>query len=93
MVGPLVVPDLVVEVLVVVGPAADVDDHVVVGVGVVEVAGHVLDGVPVGLLDDVGGGEGHGDDPLGDVGEVEVVPLVVGGAFGPGHHLPYKVEH
>lgn len=50
MVGPLVVPHLVLEDCVVVGARADIYDQVVAGVGLLQVAGHVLDRVPVGLF-------------------------------------------
>lgn len=50
VVGPLVVPHLVLEDCVVVGARADIYDQVVAGVGLLQVAGHVLDRVPVGLF-------------------------------------------
>ena len=50
MVGPLVVPHLVLEDSVVVGARADINDQVVAGVSLLQVASHVLDRVPVGLF-------------------------------------------
>lgn len=89
----MVVLDPVPEDGVVIVATADVDDEVVVMVFFIEVAGDVLDIVPVGLLDEVGGGEGHGNDSIGDVGEVQLFTLVAGGSFGSGHYLSHNANH
>lgn len=93
MVRPLVVVDPVPEDGVVIVATADVDDEVVAVVFFIEVAGDVLDVVPVGLFYEIGGGEGHGDDSICDVGEVELFSLVAGGPFGSGYHLSHNANH
>ena len=93
VVGPLVVPHLVLEDSVVVGAGADVDDEVVAGVGLLQVAGHVLNGVPVGLLQHPGGREGHRDHPRGYVGQVQLFPLVAYRVLRSSHHLSNDAEH
>ena len=50
-------------------PATEVHDHVVWAVVFNKEVADVVDGVAVDLLD-AGGGEGHGNEPGGDVGEV-----------------------
>lgn len=93
MVGPLVVPDPVLEGGIVVVAAAHVDDEVVVWVRVFEVIGDVLYIVAIGFFQKARGGIGHGDDSVGDIGEVELLSLVGGGVFGPGHDFPDEADH
>jgi len=93
VIGPLIALDLVHEGRVVIISAADVDDEIAVGMLFLEVPGDVLNVVAVGLLEQIGGGEGHGDDSVGDVGEIQVLAVVAGGYFGTSHHLSHKTEH
>ena len=93
VIGPLVAVDLVPESRRVVVPAAHVDDKIVVVVVLLEVARDVLDVVAVGFFEQVGGGEGHGDDPFGDVGEIELLAFVESCYFGAGDHLANQAEH
>lgn len=93
VVGPLVVPHLVLEDGVVVGAGADVDDQVVAGVSLLQVAGHVLDRVSVGLFQHPRGREGHRDYPRGYVGQVQLLPLVAYRVLRSSHHLSHDAEH
>lgn len=70
MIGPLIILDSAVEGSVVVEPAADVDDQIIVGVPFVEVSDDIFNGVAICLFKEVGGRKGHRHDPLRDVGEV-----------------------
>lgn len=70
MISPKELLYLIIKLLVVVLAVAGVDDAVVTGAMFQpEEAGDVMDGVAVGFLK-ARGGEGHGDDVGGDVGEV-----------------------
>jgi hypothetical protein len=93
MVGPVVIPDLFLELPVVVEPVADVDDEVVPPVLRVEVLGHIVDIIAVYLLEPSAGRKGHRYDSLADVGEVKVLTFVFHELFGPRHHFPHEVKH
>lgn len=70
MIRPLILPDPSAELRIIVGPATDIDDEKVILVVLVEVAGDVVDGVPIGLLEEAGGGVGHSYNAACYVGQV-----------------------
>ena len=71
----------------------EVDDQVVVAVVLVEEAGHLRELVAVGRRDEAFRRVGHRDDPRRDVGQVQVVVLVLVAGLLPGHHLPQHRLH
>lgn len=58
-----------------------------------EVAHHILDGISIGLFNEIGGRKGHCDHSIVDVGEVEFAALESSGLFGAGNYLADKVKH
>lgn len=93
VVGPVVLADAVVEGRVVVGTAAHVDDEVVVLVVLVEVGSHVLDRVPIGLLEEVGRRVRHRDYAGGYVRQVQLLPVVRRLLLRPSHDFPHQRFH
>lgn len=70
MVSPFVIPHPFLERTIVVGATADIQDQVVFSVAFTQISGDIFDLISVGLLNDVGGWEGHCDYTFGDVGEI-----------------------
>lgn len=75
VVQPLVVVHSVVELFFVDHPVAHVVYPVALRVHVVEELAHLVDVVSIQLLGPLAGGEAHGNDSVGDVTQVQVVPL------------------
>lgn len=93
MVRPFVASNLVIESGVVIIPTAHIDYKKIIEMVFLEVGGYIFNVVAVGLFDEIWGWEGHGDDSIGDVGEIEVFALVSGCYFGSCNNFPYKTEH
>lgn len=82
---PLEILDFVFELWVVVEPIADVDDEIVAIVLAIEVVCDVRYAVSVYFFDGRAGREGHRDDSLGDMSEIEVVALELHHFLGAGY--------
>ena len=93
MIRPLIILDSLFEEGVVVSSTADIDYEVVVVMGLLEVAGNILDGVPISFFDEIRSWEGHGDDSVSDVGEVKFFSFVLDGIFGSCHNFSNHCEH
>lgn len=61
--------------------ATEVDGNVLIVMILIEELSDGVDGVAVEFFDS-GGGEGHGDDSVGDVGEIEVESVFLVPVFG-----------
>ncbi len=93
VIRPLVLKHSILELSIVVGSGADVNDEVVFRMMLLEILSHVVDGVAVGLFQEIGGREGHGDDIFSDVGEIEFFSLVGSLLLGACHQLPHEGLH
>jgi hypothetical protein len=93
MVGPFKILDPLIEELIVVGSAADVDDEVFFIVVPSQIVGDIFDTIPVGLLEHFGSGVGHRNDPFRNVGEVELDAVVVGCSLGTGNYFFDQFKH
>jgi len=62
-------------------------------VGFVQIAGDIFDRIAICFLDEIGCRKGHGDDSVGDVGEVEFLPFVGGEVFGACDYFFDDAEH
>lgn len=58
-----------------------------------EVMRDILNSIPIGLLEEIRGWEGHSDDSFRDVGEVQFYSLVIGGPLWAGHYLSHQLKH
>lgn len=81
MIGPEIVLDFTLEPVILVLAIADIDDHVSSLMFWLEELDDVVDVVAVDWLD-ARGGEGHGDDAGGDVGQVEVEAVLLKAVLG-----------
>lgn len=93
MVGPLKVFHLLIEQLIIVDSAADVDDKIIFSVILSEVMRHIFNSIPICLLEEVRGWEGHSDDSFRYVGKVQLNPFIICGPLGPGHYFPDQLKH
>lgn len=92
MIPPLVFDNTVTEVLVIVFTGRYVYDEVIVAVFLKKVLGNVLDWVTVGGFK-ARGGEGHCYDPIGDVGEIQLLIIPLKFLFGSGNYFSTEFEH
>lgn len=76
----------------IVEPSADIDDVVVLGMFLGEELGDIFDRVAISLFYPWGW-KSHCDDPLGDVGEVEVILIFDDTIFGTCHDSSDAIEH
>jgi hypothetical protein len=93
MVRPLIAFYLIVESWVVVIPTTDVDYKKIIEMVLVKVGGYIFNVVTIGLFDEVWSWEGHSDDSISDICEIEIFSLVSGCYFGSCNNFPYKTEH
>ena len=84
MIGPLILPHPPSEFAVVVRTTTHIDYQIFILVVLVEIVGDVIDRIPVCLFEEIGCGVGHGDDSIGDVGEVELLSIEGGLLLGAG---------
>lgn len=54
---------------------------------------HIFNFIPICLLEEVGGWEGHSDDSFCYVGKVQLDSLVICGPFRASHYFPDQLKH
>jgi hypothetical protein len=63
------------ELRIIIGPTANIDDEKVILVVLVEVAGDIINRIPVGFLEEAGSGIGHSNDATCYVGQVQLLTI------------------
>lgn len=72
---------------------ADVEYHKVVEMMLLKVVDDILDAVSIYFLEKLGGGKGHGDNSIGDVGEVKLLTFMEDCFFRACDDSAYDTEH
>ena len=93
MVRPLIVLHPTFKLTVIIRTGTDVNDKIVIGMILIKVTSHILNGVAIGLLEKTRGGESHGDYPVSDVGEVEFHAIIGRLFLGASHDLTHEGLH
>ena len=93
MIRPFIVLHSVAERSIIVVSTTDVHYKVMLGMVVIEVTRNIVNVVAISFLYNVGGGKGHCDDSLSNIGEVQLLPLIPCRPLGSSDNLTHKAEH
>ena len=93
MVRPLVILYPIFKNCIVVSSRTDVYYQVVVVMRLFQVACNIFNRIPICFFDEIRGWESHSDDFVSYIGEVELLSLIAGSAFGPSNHFFDEIKH
>lgn len=89
MVGPFVVFNSVLEWTVIIVATADVNDEVVVRMGLLKIVCDILYIISISFFKKLRGWVGHSDDSISDIGQIKLLPLIACCILRPSHDFSY----
>jgi len=93
MVGPIVILDFVLELPIVIQSITDVKYEIISLVLIVKVFCHISDIISIHFLESSASRKSHSNEPLADIGQIEIFSLIFHHLLRPSHHLPHEVKH